>query len=91
MNPYEARKLAKIIHKDRAKRIETILVRLAANGDLHPADPTYEERYRAERELADDLAAALAEYGWEHDNDGVKIEQPPEVVALLARHKAAWR
>jgi hypothetical protein len=34
MNPYQARKLAKIIHKDRARRIETILVRLTANGDL---------------------------------------------------------
>lgn len=34
MNPYESRKLARRIHVDRAKRIESILVRLAANGDL---------------------------------------------------------
>jgi hypothetical protein len=37
MNPYQSRRLANRIHKDRARRIETLLVRLAANGDLEPA------------------------------------------------------
>jgi hypothetical protein len=42
MNPYESRKLAKRIHEDRARRIESILVRLAANGDLGAPPPTYD-------------------------------------------------
>jgi hypothetical protein len=37
MNPYESRKLAKRIHEDRARRIEMILCRLAAEGTL--SDP----------------------------------------------------
>jgi hypothetical protein len=34
VNPYEGRKLARRLHEDRAKRIETILIRLASNGVL---------------------------------------------------------
>jgi hypothetical protein len=34
VNPYESRRLARRIHTDRARRIELLLVRLAAEGTL---------------------------------------------------------
>ena len=98
MNPAQIRRWARRLHEDRSRRIEMLMVRLAANGTLddlvdHRLDgPTYvatQAEIDAEASLADDLAAALAEYGWEYDNDGVRVEMEPEVVALLARYQRA--
>lgn len=98
MNPYEARKLARRLHEDSARRIETILVRLAAEGTLS------EDKYRAERALADDLASVVAgglvavdltrQYVGEKMLPAVEgwswFDWTQRAEAALARHKAAF-
>ncbi len=87
MNPAQIRRLARRLHEDRSRRIESLLVRLTADGTI----PTYEERYRAERELADDLATVLSEnFNAEGVYKWIEGTVCSDVVDVLARHKAAW-
>ena len=50
MNPYQARRLANRMHVDRTKRIESLLIRFAANGSLDIPEGTPDGHYKVKAE-----------------------------------------
>lgn len=46
MNPAQIRRLARRLHEDRSRRIETLLVRLTAEGTLSDPDAMFGSAYK---------------------------------------------